>query len=90
MRWVASSELEDPGPYLEGGELLLTTGMRLAPDDGPGATGYVGRLVAAGVVALGFGVGPVHAGTPAGARGGGGRGGPAAARGAAATCRSSR
>lgn len=65
VRWVASSELEDPGPYLEGGELLLTTGMRLAPDDGPGATGYVGRLVAAGVVALGFGVGPVHAGTPA-------------------------
>ena len=29
VRWVAVSELEDPGPYLEGGELLLTTGMRL-------------------------------------------------------------
>lgn len=63
VRWVASSELEDPGPYLEGGELLLTIGMRLADEDA-GAAGYVERLVAAGVVALGFGVGPVHAVTP--------------------------
>ena len=27
LRWVATSELADPTPYLEGGELLLTTGL---------------------------------------------------------------
>ena len=29
MRWVHISELEDPTPFLSGGELLLTTGMAL-------------------------------------------------------------
>ena len=29
VRWVAVSELEDPTPFLDGGELLLSTGMRL-------------------------------------------------------------
>ena len=29
VRWVHISELEDPTPWLSGGELLLTTGMRL-------------------------------------------------------------
>ena len=33
VRWVAVSELEDPTPFLEGGELLLSTGMRLPADD---------------------------------------------------------
>lgn len=66
VRWVATSELGDPGPYLEGGELLLTTGMRLAPEDAAAAAAYVDRLVAARVVALGFGVGPVHDATPPG------------------------
>ena len=32
MRWVHSTELADPTPWLRGGELLLTTGMQL---DGP-------------------------------------------------------
>lgn len=54
VRWVAVSELEDPTPYLEGGELLLTTGLRLGDDDW--AT-FVDRLVQAGVSALGIGVG---------------------------------
>ncbi len=27
IRWVHASELEDPTPWLKGGELLLTTGM---------------------------------------------------------------
>ena len=27
VRWVATSELVDPAPFLEGGELLLTTGL---------------------------------------------------------------
>src|SRR5215217_6169195 len=29
VRWVHISELEDPTPWLSGGELLLTTGMAL-------------------------------------------------------------
>ncbi|TDE34289.1 PucR family transcriptional regulator [Actinomadura sp. 6K520] len=55
--WVAVSELEDPTPFLEGGELLLTTGMRLTPAS---AAGYVSRLVGRGVAGLGFAVGVVH------------------------------
>ena len=31
VRWVAVSELEDPAPFLEGGELLLTTCPRRPP-----------------------------------------------------------
>ncbi|MEU4404058.1 PucR family transcriptional regulator [Streptosporangium sp. NPDC023963] len=57
VRWVAVSELEDPTPFLEGGELVLTTGMRL---DAGNAGPYVERLVARGVAGLGFGVGLGH------------------------------
>ncbi len=61
VRWVAVSELEDPTPFLEGDELVLTIGMRLSADEaGP----YVSRLVARGVTGLGFGVGIVHAEVP--------------------------
>ncbi|WP_407940861.1 PucR family transcriptional regulator ligand-binding domain-containing protein, partial [Nonomuraea antri] len=60
VRWVAVSELEDPTPFLEGAELLLTTGMRLEGD----FSGYVARLVARGVAGLGFGVGLSHAAVP--------------------------
>ncbi len=60
VRWVAVSELEDPRPYLEGGELLLTTGMRLPADDPRVLDAYVTRLVEAGVSALGVGVGLTH------------------------------
>jgi purine catabolism regulator len=53
---VHISELEDPTPYLEGGELLLTTGIPLA--GGPLAIrDYVGRLAAKGIAALGLGLG---------------------------------
>ncbi|MDP9861041.1 MULTISPECIES: PucR family transcriptional regulator [Streptosporangium] len=63
VRWVAVSELEDPTPFLEGGELVLTTGMRLGADNaGP----YVDRLVGKGVTGLGFGVGLGHEVIPAG------------------------
>ncbi|WP_342779342.1 PucR family transcriptional regulator ligand-binding domain-containing protein [Nonomuraea turkmeniaca] len=61
VRWVAVSELADPTPYLEGDELLLTTGMRLEAD----ISGYVARLVARGVAGLGFGVGVSHEEIPA-------------------------
>ncbi|TDC81327.1 PucR family transcriptional regulator [Actinomadura sp. 7K507] len=62
VMWVAVSELEDPTPFLEGGELLLTTGMRLSP---AGAAGYVSRLVGRGVAGLGFAVGVIHDTVPA-------------------------
>jgi PucR family transcriptional regulator, purine catabolism regulatory protein len=52
--WVHGTELADPAPFLEGGELLLTTGLRPLGDD------YVARLVRAGVVGLGFGTGLGH------------------------------
>ncbi|WP_308495839.1 PucR family transcriptional regulator ligand-binding domain-containing protein [Kocuria sp. cx-455] len=46
-----------PPPYLEGGELLLTTGMPLGST--PAATeAYVARLRTKGVPALGIGLGP--------------------------------
>lgn len=64
VSWVAVSELSDPSPWLEGGELLLTTGMRLAVD-AQACEEYVGHLVRAGVSALGFGVGLSHAEVPA-------------------------
>ncbi|MEV6167094.1 PucR family transcriptional regulator [Streptomyces sp. NPDC051954] len=56
---VGTTEIEDPSPYLVGGELLLTAGVRL-PLDAAGIDTYVRRVVAAGVSALGFGVAPVH------------------------------
>ncbi|MFG1943381.1 PucR family transcriptional regulator [Nonomuraea sp. NPDC048826] len=60
VRWVAVSELEDPTPFLEGGELVLTTGMRLTSD----FDGYVGRLMARGVAGLGVAVGLTHEEVP--------------------------
>jgi purine catabolism regulator len=32
VRWVAVSELLDPTPWIEGGDLLLTTGMSILDD----------------------------------------------------------
>lgn len=55
ITWVHVSELDDPTPFLSGGELLLTTGLFVRPaTDFPA---YVERLAAAGVLGLGFGVG---------------------------------
>jgi purine catabolism regulator len=65
VRWVAVSELTDPTPYLEGGELVLTTGMRWSPDQGAAAVrDYVGALVRRGVTGLGFGSGVAHDDVP--------------------------
>ncbi|OAP25513.1 MULTISPECIES: PucR family transcriptional regulator [Amycolatopsis] len=60
--WAHSIELADPRRWLRGGELLLTTGLRLPPGDG---RRYLQRLAEAGVAALGFGVGLSHAAIPA-------------------------
>lgn len=65
VRWVATSELEDPAPFLEGGELLLTTGLATKGWRSQWS-GYVERLVQAGVAGLALGVGLTHARVPAG------------------------
>jgi purine catabolism regulator len=51
VRWVHISELPDPTPWLSGGELLLTTGMRGLDAD------YVDRLAGHGLAGLGVGLG---------------------------------
>lgn len=63
VSWVHVSELLDPTPFLDGGELLLTTGLWLG--DKTVVDAYVRRLVAAGIAALGFGTGLGHAELPA-------------------------
>ena len=59
VRWAHSSELADPVPYMEGGELLLITALKLDAEDPQAMRQYVRRLAGAGVVGLGFAVG-VH------------------------------
>jgi len=61
VRWVAVSELEDPTPYLDGSELVLTTGLRLEPHS---AADYIERLAGSGVAGLGVGVGLTHPSIP--------------------------
>ncbi|MEY9925621.1 purine catabolism regulator [Catenulispora sp. GP43] len=63
VRWVHTTELNDPAPFLEGGELLLTTGLRLA-DPGFDLEAFLSGLVRAGVAGLGFGVGLNNAAVP--------------------------
>ncbi|MER6013669.1 PucR family transcriptional regulator [Streptomyces bluensis] len=57
VRWAHASELADPVPYMEGGELLLITALKLDAEDPEAMRRYVKRLVEAGVVGLGFAVG---------------------------------
>ncbi|MER5913755.1 PucR family transcriptional regulator [Streptomyces sp. NPDC001982] len=57
VRWAHVSELADPVPYMEGGELLLITALKLDAEDPEAMSRYVKRLVGAGVVGLGFAVG---------------------------------
>jgi PucR family transcriptional regulator, purine catabolism regulatory protein len=63
VSWVHVSELPDPTPFLEGGELLLTTGLALLHADQSMAD-YVRRLADAGVVGLGLGTGLSHPAVP--------------------------
>ncbi|MDV5148697.1 PucR family transcriptional regulator [Streptomyces sp. SBC-4] len=60
VRWAHVSELADPVPYMEGGELLLTTALTLDAEDPDAMRRYVRRLLGAGVVGLGFAVGVNH------------------------------
>ncbi len=63
IRWVHVSELEDPTPWLKGGELILTTGMGIGTTPAK-QRAYVKRLAKAGLAGLGFGLGFSHDKTP--------------------------
>ena len=54
VRWAHASELADPTPYLEGGELLLVTALKLDAEDPESMRGYVRRLADKGVVGPGL------------------------------------
>ncbi len=63
VRWVHSTELPDPTPWLKGGELLLTTGIQLT---GPKSQReLVDRLADHQIAGLGFGTGFAHKRLPA-------------------------
>ncbi|GAA1343633.1 PucR family transcriptional regulator [Arthrobacter roseus] len=63
IAWVAMTELEDPRPFLTGGEVVLTTGIRLKTTTTQRA--FARHVHAAGSLALGFGVGLGHRKAPA-------------------------
>ncbi|QZH57881.1 PucR family transcriptional regulator ligand-binding domain-containing protein [Mycolicibacterium farcinogenes] len=63
--WAHAIELEDPTPYLSGGELVMTTGMNVG-DTADRQFEYLARLSSAGVAALAFDTGTTHPAVPAG------------------------
>ena len=64
MSWVSITELLGLSDYLEGGEIIMTTGLQLGPED-PGWRDFVAGLSRARVAAIGFGVGVNHDTVPA-------------------------
>jgi PucR family transcriptional regulator, purine catabolism regulatory protein len=62
VRWVHISELPDPTPWLSGGELLLTTGLRL--DGAARQREFIRLLHDRHLAGLGFGTGFDHAKLP--------------------------
>ncbi|MEX8056977.1 PucR family transcriptional regulator [Microbacterium sp. 16-032] len=61
LSWVHSSDLPDPTPYLEAGNLLLTNGAQFSPDpDADEALAYCRRLRELGVAGLGFATDIIH------------------------------
>ncbi len=62
IRWVHISELADPTPWLNGGELLLTTGIQL--DTAKQQREFVRLLADAELAGLGLGTGFNHAKLP--------------------------
>jgi purine catabolism regulator len=63
VRWVHSTELLDPTPWLKGGELLLTMGIQLHAATEQRA--FIARLADHEIAALGFGTGVNHKRLPA-------------------------
>src|SRR5258708_770358 len=53
VRWCAVTELDDPRHWLQGGELVLTTGLRQRT--AAAQRQFVRRVAECGVAAIGFG-----------------------------------
>lgn len=64
LSWVSTTELLRLADYLEGGELVLTTGVSLGAED-PRWRDFVAGLSRARIAAIGFGVGVAHERIPA-------------------------
>lgn len=62
LRWASVTELADPRPFLDGGELVLTTG--LAQRTAAAQREFVARIAQRGVAGLGFGTGLRHPRVP--------------------------
>ncbi len=62
VRWVHSTELRDPTPWLSGGELVLTTGLQLTTARDQRA--FVALLTKRGLAGVGFGTGFGHDSVP--------------------------
>jgi purine catabolism regulator len=62
VRWVHISELQDPTPWLAGGELMLTTGIPL--DSAAKQRAFVRILADRNLAGLGFGTGFTHSSLP--------------------------
>src|SRR5580692_3904459 len=58
VRWVHSTELPDPTPWLRGGELLLTTGLQL--QSAKAQRELIAHLAEHEIGGLGFGTGFAH------------------------------
>ncbi|MEW1750909.1 PucR family transcriptional regulator [Streptomyces angustmyceticus] len=56
IRWVQTIEVQDPGPFLRGGEVVLTAGAWRAAGITP--ADFVRRLAEAGTAAVGYGLLP--------------------------------
>ncbi|MGJ0202685.1 PucR family transcriptional regulator ligand-binding domain-containing protein [Leucobacter sp. gxy201] len=63
ISWVSITELLALGPYLEGGEVILTTGLSLAHDDRRWHD-FTAGLSRARIAAIGFGIGIAHDAVP--------------------------
>ncbi|MHA7294794.1 PucR family transcriptional regulator [Arthrobacter sp. HLT1-21] len=63
IQWVAVTELEDPLPFLSGGEVVLTTGLRQKTTTAQRA--FVRRVHESGALGIGFGTGLGHRQVPA-------------------------
>ncbi|MCP2032386.1 purine catabolism regulator [Okibacterium sp. HSC-33S16] len=66
VSWIHSSDLADPTPFLDAGQLVLTTGTQFDPDTATRDTfeRYVARLADHGLNGIGFGTEVIRAGTP--------------------------
>jgi purine catabolism regulator len=62
VRWVHITELEDPTPWLSGGELMLTTGIPF--DTSAKQRAFIRRLADHNIAGLGFAIGFTHSKLP--------------------------